>query len=141
MLQRVQSLYLLLSAAALGLLVLAPVPWQLLALAVPSWLLLLMRLLGTVLAIGTVGMIFLYRQLARQRRLVVLAQIGVLLLTVVYFGGLYWGGALGVRTAEGILWDRLFWLALPLVAYLFLMLARRGIEHDLALLRSMHRLR
>lgn len=141
MIQRVQSLYLLLAAAALGLLVLAPVPGQLLALAGPGWLLLLVRTLGAALALGAVGLVFLYRQLSRQRKLVVLAQFGVLLLSALYLGGLYFGGALGVRTAEGILWERLFWLALPLIAYLFLRLARRGIEHDLALLQSMHRLR
>ncbi len=141
MIQRIQSVYLLLAGLALFWLGLAPAPWQLLESAPHAWIGPVARGLSVLLAIGAVVIIFQYRQRERQRTLVVLEQVGVLLMAVVYLGGLYLGGMLGVRSESGILWNRLLWISLPVLAYLLLWLARRGIEQDIALIRSMDRLR
>lgn len=141
MIQRIQSLYLLLAGLALLGVGLAPGPWQLLETTPYAWIGPLARGLAVVLAVVSVVLIFQYRQLERQRMLVVFEQVGVLLFALLYLGGLYLGGSLGVRTTDGILWDRVLWIGLPVLAYLLLWLARRGIERDIALIRSMDRLR
>jgi len=141
MIQRIQSVYLLLAGLVLLWLGLTPGPWHLLGTAPYAWIGPVARGLSVLLALGAVVIIFQYRRLERQRTLVVFEQVGVLLMAVVYLGGLYLSGMLGVRSERGILWDRVLWIGLPVLAYLLLWLARRGIERDIALIRSMDRLR
>ncbi|BBM73024.1 DUF4293 family protein [Rhodothermus marinus] len=141
MIQRIQSVYLLLAGLVLFWLGLAPEPWHLLTTAPYAWIGTVARGLAVLLAIGAVVIIFQYRRLERQRTLVVFEQVGVLLMAAAYLGGLYLSGTLNVRSESGILWDRVLWIGLPVLAYLLLWLARRGIERDIALIRSMDRLR
>jgi hypothetical protein len=46
-----------------------------------------------------------------------------------------------VRAAGGINWTKAAMLGLPILAYLLFFLARRGIDHDIELVKSMDRLR
>ncbi len=141
MIQRIQSLYLLLAGLVLLWMGLAQAPWQLLGPTAHAWIGPVARGLAVLLAVAAIVLIFRYQQLERQRTLVVLEQIGVLLLALLYVGGMYLDGTLVVRTEKGILWDHVLWIGLPVLAYLLLWLARRGIERDIALIRSMDRLR
>ena len=141
MIQRIQSLYLLLAGGVLLGLGVSSGPWHLLSSTPYAWTGSVARGLAVLLAIGAVGILFQFRHLERQRTLVVLAQTGVFLMALLYLGGLYLSGMLAVRSEAGILWDRVLWISLPVLAYLLLWLARRGIERDIALIRSMDRLR
>lgn len=141
MLQRIQSLYLLLAGLALLWLGIAPGPWRLLEATPHAWMGAVARGWALLLALGAIALIFQYRRLMRQQTLVVFEQLGVLILALLYLGGLYRSGLLVVRSDSGVLWDRVLWIGMPVLVYLLLWLARRGIERDITLIRSMDRLR
>lgn len=141
MIQRIQTVYLFLGALVLGALGFFEAPWSSTAAStyvwyVPSLVGLIMMTAGTAL-----GAIFLYDRRKTQRTVVVGVQIGTVLLAAVLYGGLYLTSELAVRTARGVDWNLAVVLALPLVAYVLFLLARRGIEHDIELVKSMDRLR
>jgi hypothetical protein len=85
--------------------------------------------------------IFLYERRKTQRSVVVGVQVGTVLLAGVLYGGLYLTGELAFRGPAGVDWGKAATLAVPIVAYLFFLLARRGIDHDIELVESMDRLR
>jgi hypothetical protein len=62
-------------------------------------------------------------------------------MAAVLYAGLYLTGDLAVRAAGGINWTKAAMLGLPILAYLLFFLARRGIDHDIELVKSMDRLR
>lgn len=141
MIQRIQTVYLLLGALALGALGFFETPWSGAAASQFSWFVpsLVVLLIGTA---GTaLGAIFLYDQRKTQRTVVVGVQILTLLLAGVFYGGLYSAGTLTVAGPSGLLWSRLLPLLLPIVAYGLFLLARRGIESDIELVESMDRIR
>ena len=140
MIQRIQSIYLLLGALTLLALLLFDDIWQGAA-AVQAWfspVLLVLIFLTVAIAIGA---IFMYKDRKRQRSAVVVAQFLALVLLAVFYLGLYLVGALGVTVAGVVDTARVVALLLPVVAYIFFYLARKGIERDIALVRSMDRLR
>lgn len=142
MIQRIQSVYLLLSALALGALFFFDSIWQSRAAEVYGWF--VPALTGLILAAGVVGFvaIFLYGDRPRQRRVVFGAQVLTVLLVAVLYVGFYLTGELSLDAAGGGLdVDKLFVLFLPVVAYVFYYLARRAIKSDIELVRSMDRLR
>jgi hypothetical protein len=63
------------------------------------------------------------------------------LLAGVLYGGLYLTSELTFSGPEGIRWGHTTALLLPIAAYVFFYLARRGIDHDIELVESMDRLR
>ena len=85
--------------------------------------------------------VFLYENRTTQRSVVVGVQMGTVVLAGVLYGGLYLTSELTFGGAQGLAWDRIIALALPIVAYVFFYLARRGIDHDIELVKSMDRLR
>lgn len=141
MIQRIQTVYLFLGALSLAALGLFDTPWGSTAAAtqvwyVPSLLGLLVVTAGTAL-----GAIFLYEQRKTQRTVVVGVQILTVGLAGVCYGGLYLTSELHFGGDAGVLWGKTIALLLPIVAYGFFWLARRGIDHDIELVESMDRLR
>jgi len=141
MIQRIQSVYLLLGAVALGILFAFDSPWASTAAAERGWF--EPTLIGLiVVTAGTgLGAIFLYTNRQRQRTVVVGAQVLTFVLALVLYGGLYLENELSVRAGGTFLVEKAVVLLLPAAAYVLFWLARRGIDHDIQLVESMDRLR
>jgi hypothetical protein len=140
MIQRLQTVYLLLAALFLGILFLAEGAWTGTATSLYSWYVPVSMGLFGLAAAGAVTAVFLYKGRKRQRSLVVAMQIVVLLglLLKVVLNSMA-GGFASIST------DATFeyWVGYgaPVMAYLMLLMARRGIDRDTALIKSMDRLR
>lgn len=141
MIQRIQTLYLFLGALAVVALGFFESPWSSTAAAEYAWF--LPSLIGLMVATagGGLGAIFFYEQRETQRKMVVGVQLLTVCLAGVLYGGLYGTEELVVQGTRGINWSKTIVLVLPLVAYVLFLLARRGIEHDIALVESMDRIR
>lgn len=140
MIQRIQTVYLVLGAVALGALLFFGVVWQGAATA-QSWFTPAVVLVDFLAAAVALGAIFLYKNRPRQRQVIVAAQALTTVLLLVFCGGLYLADALYVRTAQGLDGGMLVALLLPIMAYVLFLLARRGVEKDIERVRSMDRLR
>lgn len=141
MIQRVQTLYMLLSVVALlALLGVSPL-WESAALGTQVWFgPLVVGALGVTVLLA-IAAVFQYKARRRQRQLVLGAQVGTLLTALGLYAGLFLTDELTVYR-EGVL--SLGWvlvLVLPMLAYLGFWLARRAIQRDIDLVRSMDRLR
>lgn len=142
MIQRIQSVYLLLGAAALAGLVFLDSLWQSAAAATYSWF--GPSIAGLSIATAVVGLIaiFLYNTRPLQRKVVLGTQMGTVITVAVLYGTLYLTGGFDVRAADGSFdTGQILLVALPVVAYVLFYLARRGIESDIELVKSMDRLR
>lgn len=141
MIQRLQSLYLLFAAAFLVLFLALSEVWRGVVAVVYPWITPVAFGLAGLAALVALVAVFLYRDRKQQRKVVLAAQWLDILLALVMVGGL---AALSmneeVLLGEGATAFYLT-LLLPVVAYVFLRLARRGVEKDIALVRSMDRLR
>ncbi len=135
MIQRIQSVYLTASGAALIALSL-----RVFTLSSSSYAG-VAAAMAVIVSLGAVGAVFLFKHRSQQRRLIVLVQVATIALIVVFFGGLYLEGALQVRTAQGVDTAKAITLLLPIVAYLLLVLARRAVTKDIGLVRSVGSLR
>ena len=142
--QRIQTLYLLLVAVLMGIFAFLPVigtnvngnNLAIGAIATcgvthPSWLLLTLDALIVVLAVIA---IFKYKDLKGQLRLVGIVLLMVVLLLVCI--AVLFIGQRGQCIAE-LQWS----IALPCVALVFAILARKGIKHDRKLLSDSERIR
>ena len=141
MIQRIQTVYLALGAIALVALLFADAVWEGEAATTQGWFTAAVVGLGALAALMAVGAIFLFKDQPRQRKVIVLAQLLTVVLLVALFGGLFLADALYVRTTQGIDVGMLITLLLPLAGYLLFLLARRAVTKDIALLRSVDRLR
>ncbi len=137
MIQRIQTVYLLLAAMALALFVAFGLP-DAQALETLSWMWWVVAGFVVLAALVCVGAVSLYSNRPRQRRTIAMAQWLVLLALL----GLAAMFAL-VPALRETLMDlyAVLGYALLLVAYLFVRLALRGVDRDIALVRSMDRLR
>jgi hypothetical protein len=142
MIQRIQSIYLLLGALAMGgMLFLRPV-WSGAAAQQFGWFTPTAVGLAGLTAAGALGTIFLYRNRKRQRTVAAGMQVLAALTTVVVFVAHYAAGALNLRAGGGgFALGKAALLALPVGTYVLLLLARRAIQSDIELVRSMDRLR
>lgn len=141
MIQRIQTLYLILGALTLGLLGFFDLPWSSEAAVSYSWFvpaLVGLIIIGIALALWAV---FLYTNRTRQRTVVVVVQIVTLCLAATLYGGFYLTSEIAFVGRQGVVWGRMLVLFAPIVAYLFFYLARRGIDHDIELVDSMDRIR
>ena len=141
MIQRIQTVYLLLGVLVLGAMGFFDLPWEGRAASqfawfVPSLIGLLIVTVGTAL-----GAIFLYDRRKTQRRVVIGVQILTLLLAGILYGGMFLARTLTFTGPTGILWGRTITLLVPIFAYGLFLLARRGIESDIELVESMDRIR
>lgn len=141
MIQRIQTVYLFLGGLALASLGLFDMPWNSTVASSHAWFVpsLVGLLLVTVAA--AVWAISLYEERKRQRSVVVGVQMGTILIAGLLYGGLYLTSELAFMGSQGIVWSRATVLALPIAAYVLFFLARRGIDHDIELVKSMDRLR
>lgn len=141
MIQRIQTLYLFLGALALAAFGFFEMPWNSAAASTHSWF--VPSLVGLIILTVALALwaIFLYEQRETQRTVVVGVQVATVVLAGVLYGGLYLTSELTFTGTQGIEWGRTIVLALPIVAYVFFYLARRGIVHDIELVKSMDRLR
>lgn len=140
MIQRIQTVYLVLGAVALGALLFFDVVWGGAATA-QGWFTPAVVFFDVVAIAVAVGAVFLHKNRPKQRQAIVVAQVFTTLLLIVFCGGLYLAHALYIRTAQGLDVGMLAALLLPIVAYVLFLLARRGVEKDTELVRSMDRLR
>ena len=139
MIQRIQSLYLLIAAACLVLFVLVANVWIAGVAAELAWLGTAAYGLGIVTALAALVSVFLYRDRSRQRTTIVATMWLDLLLVAAVLGGLL--ASTGDAPAEGGPYARYLVALLPVAAYLFLRLARAGVHKDIQTVRSMDRLR
>jgi hypothetical protein len=141
MIQRLQSLYLLFAALFVGLFLVIGDAWYAAVGPVFPWATLVATVLGGLTALVALAAVFLYRDRKKQRTVIRAAQWLDLLLVLVVVGcviALSFGGAAGLGVAAVPVYVTLL---LPIVGYVFLRLALRGVEKDIALVRSMDRLR
>ena len=141
MIQRIQSIYLLLAVAMLGLEYTFDSVWKGPSAEAYSWFVPVTTGVFTLAAIGALGAIFLYSQRKRQRSLVVVSQVIALLGLLILFGTQFMTNSLPAVAASAVTFAAWAALACPVLAYLMLMMARRAIDKDIALVRSMDRLR
>ncbi|HEX9952426.1 MAG TPA: DUF4293 family protein [Rubricoccaceae bacterium] len=141
MIQRPQTVFLLLGAAllvAFAALALAWLPGVATVTGVYETATTVVAALAAVVALGAV---FLYKDRPRQRRVIGIAQVLALVSVVPLLVGLFQAApgaedALMEETAGPYLVA-----LLPIVAYVLLRMARRGVDRDIATVRSMDRLR
>jgi hypothetical protein len=141
MLQRVQTVYLLAAALLLGLFLGFADVWLFVAGEAFGWLGPVAYGLGGLTAVVALVAVFLYKQRATQAKVIAAAQWLDLLLVVVLAGVL---GYLSFRTDADLTEAGAAGFAvllMPVFAYLALRLARRGVQQDIDLVRSMDRLR
>lgn len=141
MIQRIQSLYLLLGVIALSALFFFDQVWESQAVATHAWFEPSVIILNVATIAVGLAAIFLYTMRQRQRMVVLGVQMLTVLLVIALYGGLFLTGELDVRTPNGLDVPLLIALLLPIVAYVFFYLARRGIEHDIKLVEDMDRFR
>jgi len=140
MIQRVQTVYLLLAVVCLGILFLAEGAWTGPATAEYSWFVPVTMGLFGLAAAGGVTAIFLYKGRERQRGFVVLLQYFVIagLMIKVILNAIMGDFASVTSDASFEYWVG---FGAPVMSYLMFMMARRGIDKDIKLIKSMDRLR
>ena len=141
MIQRIQSLYLLLGAITLGALFFFNSIWQSQAAITHAWFSPSVTALTVAAAAVGGGAIFLFRTRERQRTVVIGAQMITVLLLVALYGGLFMSGGLDLRAGAGYDVPKIIALLLPVGAYVFYYLARRGIERDIKKVENMESFR
>ena len=141
MIQRIQTVYLVLGAVALLALFLFEGVWQGAAAESQAWFTPTVLITSGLAALVALAAVFLYKTRPKQRQVIVFAQVLTVLHIVMLYGGLYLADALYVRTAAGVDVNMLIALLLPVVAYILFFLARRAVTKDIELVRSMDRLR
>lgn len=141
MIQRIQTLYLALGAIALFATAFFSDPWSSQAAESFTWFLPAVIGLLTVSGLVGLGAIGLYTNRKKQRKVVVGAQVMTVAYLIALYTGFYLSGELVLRTASGVKWETTTVLLLPVVAYILFYLARRAINNDIELVKSMDRLR
>lgn len=141
MIQRIQTIYLGLATLALATLMILEPIWQSQAAARYEWF----EPAFMSMAVGSAGLafvaIFFYKRRKRQRKIVIGAQSLTILAALALYVGFYLSGELDVRVGDSIDVLRVIALILPIIAYVFLVLGRRGIEHDIKKVEDMNRFR
>ena len=141
MIQRIQSLYLLLGAACLF-------PVALLEIALLSevdqtlsWYESALTIVGVATMTIAIGAIWFYKNRTKQRKLVSAVQVMTIIFIIILVAGLFVADGFVQLRQGGVDALQIILLALPLLAYVFFWLARRGIQRDIDLVKSMDRLR
>ena len=140
MIQRLQSLYLLFAAVLVALFFVVGQAWQTVIGAVYPWLTVTSIALGGLVILFALVSVFFYKDRANQRKLILVAQwldLGLVVALVGCLAAFIAENDTGVAVPVALYVTLLF----PVAAYVFLRLARRGVEKDIALVRSMDRLR
>lgn len=141
MIQRIQSIYLLVGAIALACLLLFDDIWSGPEAEQHTWFAPALLTAAGLSALIALVAIFLYKDRRRQRGVVVWAQLLALITFIVLLIGLTFGDASSEASAPGYATEYAVAVLIPMVAYVLFYLARRAIDRDIALIRSMNRLR
>ncbi|MEX0746839.1 MAG: DUF4293 family protein [Rhodothermales bacterium] len=138
MIQRIQSLYLLVGAILLLVMMFLDSLAESTAAAVLPWYLPAVLVLAGLAAAAALVAIFIFRDRPKQAKMVLGVQSVTLVCMIALYGGIYLAGdsILGVESVEHALL-----LLLPILAYIQFHLARRSIRKDIELIKSMDRLR
>lgn len=140
MIQRKQSVYLLLGSLALGAVLFfgAATVFE----VFPGYVHGVFGVGGLAGLLGVIS-IFMYRDRRRQHTLAFLAQICTLIWMALFAVAMYIGGAsdASVSSSDTDTTYRMVTMALLVCAYAFFWLARRAIRSDIELLRSANRIR
>lgn len=141
MLQRKQSVYLLLGSLSIVAMLFFDGIWETPAAETLVWYVPSLIITAIVVVLVALVAIFMYGNRSRQQQVVVAVQVLTLIFMVLLYGGLFLTGVT-TQIAEGAVdAATLIGLALPILAYVFFYLARKGIQSDIDLVRSMDRLR
>ncbi|GMQ81482.1 MAG: DUF4293 family protein [Rhodothermia bacterium] len=141
MIQRIQTLYLVLGAVSIGSIYLLSDIWTGPTALKSHWLMAVTLGISGICVVGAFVAVFLYKDRKRQRSVVLLLQVFTILGLLTLFTGEYFGGLLpfvGTNSdgmVEGI------GLGFAAGGYLFFYLARRAIDKDIELTKSVDRLR
>lgn len=141
MIQRKQSVYLLLGAVSLSVIFFLDGVLDSQAAALLAWYTPSLIATGALTVVLAIAAIFLYDNRELQKRLVVGIQVLDLAFIALLVGGMFLTGTLRVPAGGPEAVERILVLLLPVLAYVFFYLARRGIQSDIDLVRSMDRLR
>ena len=139
MIQRIQTVHLLIAAALLGLFLFFVGPWLVDLDGAFPWLRPVAYVLGGLTAALALVSVFLYQNRARQMKAILAGQMADLALVAVLAVALALS-AFGEAATDADL-ARASVVFLPALAYVFFSLARRGVRRDIELIRSMDRLR
>jgi hypothetical protein len=140
MIQRLQSVYLLLGALCIMSVAFLDDVWQSQAAETQVWFVPALAVLGAVTALAAVGTIFLYKSRGRQVRLIVVIKFMTLAFLALLSGGLFLTGDFAFQGGDAGP-AMLLVFALPVAAYILFYFARRGVQRDINLVKSMDRLR
>ncbi len=140
MIQRIQSVYLVLAALLFVAFCLVHSPWSAGARATSVFSIVLIGV-GALLALGSLVAVFLYAVRERQLLAIQALLFGTLFLLGMWIGRANYYGRLADLLAPAAHYD--LYLELGLIAFggLGLVLAAGGVRRDIALVRSMDRLR
>lgn len=141
MIQRIQSIYLAVGAIALACLLFFDNLWLGPAAEQHRWFAPVLLIAAGLAALIALVSIFLYKDRRRQRGMVVWAQLFTLITFAILLVGVFFGSASAGPDSPGFATEYAIVVLIPLVAYVLFYLARRGIDRDIALVRSMDRLR
>lgn len=141
MIQRKQSLFLLLGALSLSAIFLLDAAFDPHAAASLAWYVPSLVATGAATVIVAVVAIFLYGNRSLQQKVVVGVQVLDLVFLALLVGGMLLTDTFGFSAGAPNGVGRILVLLLPIIAYVWFYLARRGIQADIALVRSMDRLR
>lgn len=140
MIQRIQTIYLLVGALALLSLLFFDALWSGPAATEQGWFAPAMLISAGLTALIALVTMFLYKDRKRQRKIVGIVQILTLICLVILAVGLYLGGSFE-SGVEGWSPGDFVILLVPVIAYIMFFLAGRAIDRDIALVRSIDRLR
>jgi len=140
MIQRIQTVYLTLAAVLLSMIFAFDRVWTGTTAAEFSWFVPATAGIFGLAAVGSITSIFLFKDQKRQRKVVVALQFVTLVGLIVLFTAHYLAGNMPSVTSNASFGE---WAVLgsPAVAYLMFLMARRGIDKDIKLIKSMDRLR
>lgn len=141
MIQRPQSLYLLVGAVAFVALFFFDLAWDSPAADSYGWFTPVVLTMAGALGLTAIATIFLYRDRARQRTIIVGLQVGTIVFLAAFLGGIYLVGDLHFNREGATAAGKVVAMALPILAYGMFFMARQGVVKDIALVRSMDRLR
>ncbi len=141
MIQRIQSLYILIACIALLAVFLFDAAWPGGAVEVPGWMPIALVITIAVAVLTSIWALLLYRDRNRQHKVVLYSQFATLASIAVLVFGLWQSGELSPLLGGPDGTGKVIALVLPFAAYILLFLARKAIERDIELVRSMDRLR
>ncbi len=141
MIQRIQSLYLLLACLVLASIFFFEAVWPGGATDVPGWTPGALVVTALLAVLTAVWAILLYNDRKRQHKVVLYSQLATLATIAALVFGFWQSGELTPLLDGPGGTGKVVTLALPFLAYVLLFMARKAIERDIELVRSMDRLR